>query len=100
MQSEKPKYLLTTQKLGLKLPLAWCAASLIIGLVTQDKAAAIFVALTSFLATCLTYKTACFFFSFQEHSGILKNHVYDNTLKAIWFISLFGFIINFSKSIF
>ncbi|MCU4677712.1 hypothetical protein N7931_19060 [Catenovulum sp. 2E275] len=99
MLSEKPKYLLITQKLGLKLPLAWCVTALIIGLVTQDKVAAIFITLASFLASWLTHKIASFFFSFQEHSGILKNHVYDNVMKAIWFISLFCLLVGFSRSI-
>lgn len=99
MLSEKPKYLLATQKLGLKFPLVWCVVTLILGFLTQDITTAIFISLASFLVTWLTCKIASFFFSFHEHSGILKNHVYDNVMKAIWFISLFCLVINFSKSI-
>lgn len=99
MQLKKPKYLLVTQELGFKLPLAWCASALIIGILTQEIAAAIFISIATLFLVWFTCKLSAFFFSFQEHSGILKNHIYDNVLKAVWFISLFCLVINFVKSL-
>ena len=99
MPLKKPRYLLVTQELGFKLPLAWCISALIIGILTQDIAAAIFISIASFFLVWFTCKLATFFFSFQEHSGILKNHIYDNVMNAIWFISLFSFVMNFMKSL-
>ncbi|TPV51734.1 hypothetical protein FJ444_21225 [Aestuariibacter sp. GS-14] len=99
MQLKTPKYLLVTQELGFKLPLAWCLSALTIGILIQEIAAAIFISSASLFLVWLTSKLASFFFSFQEHSGILKNHIYDNVLKAIWFVSLFGLLINFFKSL-
>ena len=99
MQLKKPKYLLITQKLGLKLPLVWCASAFLIGVLTQEIAAAIFISFSSFFLTWLTCKLPGFVFSFQEHSGILKNHIYDNVIKAIWFITLFCLVVNFFESL-
>ena len=99
MQLKKPKYLLITQKLGLKLQLIWCGSAFLIGVFTQEIAAAIFISFSSFFLTWLICKLSGFFFSFQEHSGILKNHIYDNVLKAIWFIALFCLVVNFFKSL-
>jgi len=99
MQLKKPKYLLITSDIGFKLPLAWCVSALIIGILTQEIAAAIFISIASLFLVWFTCKLAVFFLSFQEHSGILKNHIYDNVLKAIWFISLFCLVIDFVKSL-
>jgi hypothetical protein len=100
MLSEKPNYLIVTEKLGFKFPLAWCIAALVIGAATQEVSSALFISIGSLFMVWLTCKLASLFFSFQQHSGILKNNVYDNAIKAVWFISLICLLINVFKSIF
>jgi len=99
MLSEKPNYLVFTEKNAIKLPIAWCLSAFFIGLATQELFATIFTCLATLFVVWLCYKVSSFFLSFQQHSGILKNATYDNVIKAIWFIALFSIAISFAQSL-
>ena len=95
----KPIYILQTEKLGLYLPLIWCATSLLVGLGFFDVGGAIFVSIMSFLMCLILNKLSQFVLSFQSHSGIVSNETFQIVVKFIWFGSLVGFLMNFINAI-
>jgi hypothetical protein len=98
--SARPKYLDVTEKIGLMLPIFWCLVALVIGILSQDIAGAIFVSTMTLLMTFLCFKSGCFIFSFQQHAGVLKNSTFDTLLKSVWFAALFGFTYSIFNSVF
>ena len=98
MLSEKPNYLSTTTKIGFKLPVVWCAVSLLVGIALNEISGAIFVSLASLAMVWVCFKIATFFLSFQQNTGILSNNTYDNVIKLIWVVSLLGWFASLVKA--
>jgi hypothetical protein len=90
--ADKPNYMRTTQSLGWKLSFLWCFLGLIIGIVFVDVGGAIFISLASLIFVWIISKVTGFFLSFQQHSGILSNQVYDKALIIVWWVALAGFL--------
>ena len=96
----RPKYIDVTERLGFRFPIFWCLVALVIGLLFKDIGGTIFVSTMSLLVTWLCFKLSCFFFSFQQQSGIISNSVFDTLLKFIWLASLFGFTLSIFSAVF
>jgi hypothetical protein len=96
----KPKYFYLTEKIGFNLPVVWCFTSLAIGLFFKDIGGAIFISAMSLALTWLSFKLCGFFLSFQQHSGIASNSVFDKILKLIWLVSVIGFTFSILNAVF
>lgn len=92
--ANKPSYLIRSESIGFIFPAVWSLIALIWGILFHEVSGAIFISVTSFLFVWLTYKLASFFFSFQQHSGIISNRLYDQIVKFVWFLSAFGFLVS------
>ena len=93
-EAVKPKYLHYTEVLGFKIPIAWCSLAILVGFIFHEIVEAFLVPLLTLLMVYICHKLACFFLSFQEHSGILSDQVYTLVIKLIWFSSVIGFAIS------
>ena len=89
----KPSYLVKTDNIGFLIPIIWATAALVVGVLFYEISGAIFVSVMSLIGTWVMYKLSSLFLSFQQHSGILSNNLYDKVLKLIWLVSVFGFLI-------
>ena len=97
--TEKPSYLVKTDDIGFLVPIIWATLALIVGVLFYEVSVAIIVSVLSLIGTWINYKLASFFFSFQQHSGILNNSTYDRVLKYIWLASVFGFMISITYAV-
>ncbi len=98
--SKKPKYLVFTDKLGFKLPIFWCVIALIVGIFLHDISSSLFIPVMSLLLTWVCFKSTSFLLSFQKHSGIVSNSIFDNILKFIWLASIISFIFSILNAAF
>lgn len=94
----KPNYFIKTEKTGVLFPAIWSSFALVIGLAFFEVGAAVFVSIMSFALCLLLNKITQFVLSFQQHSGIVSNSIFENTLKFIWFSSVIGFFANIATS--
>lgn len=95
----KPNYLVRTDHIGFIFPAFWSLAAIVLGGLFYDVSAAIFVSVMSLCIVWVTYKLFSFFLSFQQHSGILSNGLYDQVLKFIWFASVFGLFVSIAHAV-
>ena len=66
MLSEKPNYLLATEKLGLIFPIFWCVVALAVGIAIDQVNGAIFISFGSLAMVWMCLKISSFFLSFQN----------------------------------
>lgn len=97
--SIKPNYLVKTDNIGFLFPVVWSAIALILGVLFHEASGAIFISIMSLFIVWLTYKLVSFFLSFQQHSGIVPNGIYDQIIKFVWFASAFGFLVSIANAV-